>query len=365
MIEKYFNNYINNFDPAKKWTYEAACVLLGAIQLYEATNKPLYLDFAKEYIDTCLDSEGNIIGGYKLEDFNLDNIKMGSVLLYLYEKLKEDKYHKAIEILLYQLKDQPRTESNNFWHKKIYPNQVWLDGLYMAMPFYVAYETKYHGKENYLDIFGQYQNVRKNLFDKDKRLYYHAFDESRQAPWANKETGLSQNFWLRAMGWYLVSLIDVLDEISIEIYEQYNGYKVLFKEAIAGILQYQDKESKLFYQVIDRPEADGNYLETSGSAMIAYAILKGCRLGILQEEKYRSIGEGILNSIIENRLVKKDEGHQLTGICEVAGLGPGKERDGSLAYYFSEPIVSDDPKGVGAFIMAYAQYLMLKEESIW
>ncbi|MDF2486481.1 MAG: glycosyl hydrolase family 88, partial [Herbinix sp.] len=196
----------------------------------------------------------------------------------------------------------------------------------------------------------------------EKGLYYHAYDEARIQIWADKNTGLSPNFWLRSMGWYLMSLVDTIEVISIEIYEHYMTLVNLYKEAIQGILRYQDKECKLFYQVIDKADIEGNYPETSGSAMIAYSILKACRLGILQKERYQVIGEGILEQLVEQKLVETDGKLHLEGICSVAGLGPKDERDGSVAYYLSEKVVCDDPKGVGAFLMAYAAWLELQKE---
>jgi unsaturated rhamnogalacturonyl hydrolase len=166
------------------------------------------------------------------------------------------------------------------------------------------------------------------------------------------------------MGWYLMALVDTMDNMSFEIFEQYKKLEGIFKQILHGLLQYQDKESRLFYQVVDRGDTVGNYLETSGSAMIAYAILKGCRMGILLSEKYAGVGEEILNSLLENKLIEKEGKLHLTGICQMAGLGPENNpaRDGSVEYYLSEKIVEDDPKGVGPLMMAYGQYLLLKKE---
>ena len=256
-----------------------------------------------------------------------------------------------------QLRSHPRTKCNNFWHKQIYPNQIWLDGLYMAQPFYMDYETRFHGKENYNDIINQFENVRKYLFNEEKGLYYHGFDESRLQPWADKTTGLSQNFWLRSMGWYLMALVDTMSLMSKEIFEHYKTLEGLLKEAVKGMLPYQDKNTNLFYQLIDLPEVEGNYLETSGSAMIGYTLLKACRLGYISKEKYQEIGVSILNGLLEYKLKEVDGKLKLVDHCAVAGLGPGDKRDGSVAYYLSEPIVANDLKGVGAFFMLYAEYL--------
>lgn len=360
-FDHYAEYHLAHFENAKSdWNYEDGCVLLGCVQLYKATGKACYKDFVINYMKLFINDDGTI-NHYEKEKYNIDSIHTGKVLFFLYEETKEEKYRKAIEILMDQLRSQPRTKCNNFWHKQIYPNQIWLDGLYMAQPFYMEYETKYNNKEHYSDIVSQFKNVRKFIYDEEKSLYYHAYDEAKVQIWADKETGKSPNFWLRAMGWYLMALIDTMDVMSKEIFEQYKELEGIFKEAVKGILQYQDKESKLFYQIIDKGDIEGNYLETSGSAMVAYAIIKGCRLGVLSKEKYKETGLEILNSIIDNMLIEEDSVPKLSNICSVAGLGPKDERDGSLEYYFSEPVVCDDHKGSGAFMMAYAQMLMLEE----
>jgi unsaturated rhamnogalacturonyl hydrolase len=296
---------------------------------------------------------------FEKEKYNIDSINAGKVLFFLYEETGDEKYRLAIDTVMDQLKTHPRTKCGNFWHKNIYPNQIWLDGLYMAQPFYMAYETKFNDKKSYNDIINQFENVRKFLYNMDKGLYYHAFDEARVQPWADKVTGLSPNFWLRSMGWYLMALVDTLEEMSIEIFEHYKTISEIYKEAIKGILKYQDKERKLFYQVIDKADIEGNYLETSGTAMIAYSIMKACRLGILQKEKYQRAGEEIFEQLVEQNLIETEGKLNICGICSVAGLGPGEQRDGSVAYYLSEKIVCDDPKGVGAVFMAYAEWLRL------
>ena len=361
-FERYVTSYLTDYQNAKTdWNYEDGCVLMGTVLLYKVTRNEFYKNFIVSYMKKFVNEDGSI-NHYEKEHYNIDSVNTGKILFFLYEETKEEKYRNAIEVLMNQLRSQPRTQSNNFWHKKIYPNQIWLDGLYMAQPFYMAYETQFNKKENYNDIINQFISVRKYLYNEDKKLYYHAFDEARIQPWANKETGLSPNFWLRAMGWYLMAFIDTMDVMSKEIFEQYKTLEQLFNEGIKGILLYQDKVSKLFYQVIDKADIDNNYLETSGSAMVAYAIIKGCRLGVLQKDKYQEIGEEIINSIIDNKLIEEDGILKLTGICSVAGLGPGNTRDGSIQYYLSEPVVCDDQKGSGALMMAYAQMLLLKQE---
>lgn len=363
-VEQYIDNYLKNYRNYKEyWNYEDGCVLIGARQLYEATGKKEYVTFIENYLKNFIKEDGTI-DHYELGKYNIDSINCGKILFFMYDQTGEAKYREAIEFIMNQLRKHPRCKCGNFWHKQLYPNQIWLDGLYMAQPFYMAYETRYHNKSNYNDILEQYRNVQKYLYQEQKGLCYHAYDESREQFWADKETGCSGNFWLRSMGWYLMSLVDVMDAMSKEIFEQYKELEGIFKTMIRGILQYMDPETHLFYQVIDRSDVEGNYLETSGSAMVGYSIVKACRMGILSKEKYAQTGIAIVEGIIRNKLVKVEGREELTGICSVAGLGPdtSPHRDGSVAYYLSEKIVSDDSKGVGPFMMAYAQMLQLKKE---
>lgn len=358
-IERFITEYYKTMDHVRLhvWNYEDGCILLAAMELFQATKNTIYRDFVINYISSYVLEDGTILH-YSLEDYNLDNIAPGRAIIFAYEETKEERFYKAIQLLMKQLENHPRTKSGNFWHKKIYPNQVWLDGLFMAQPFYMAYETKFGKKSGYPDILSQYKNVRKNIFNEEKELYYHAVDESRKSFWADKVTGHSKNFWLRALGWYQMSIIETMGEMTKAVYEDYNDLQILFKEGIKGVLKYQDPVSKLFYQVVDHPEAEGNYLETSGSAMIAASILKACRMKVLLAEKYWHIGEEILKEIIKQKLVE-DNGHLiLKDCCKVAGLGPDENRrDGSIEYYLSEPVINNDNKAIAALFIAYAQYI--------
>ena len=337
------------------WNYIDGCMMSSLLELYKTTKEEKYINFVKKYVDYFVAEDGSILG-YNPEKYSTDDICESRVLFDLYDIYKEEKYKKAIDLTFTQIKSHPRTKEGNFWHKKIYPNQIWLDGLYMAQPFYTRYQTRY-GQKDYADIINQFKNVRKLMFDEKAKLYYHGYDSSRQMDWADKETGLSKNFWLRSIGWFTVALVDVLDFMDEQMYDEYHTIKALLKETIEGILQYQDEESKMFWQVPNFPGREGNYLETSGSSMIAYAILKGVRLRALPE-RYKQIGVDIFNGICKKYLsVNKDGDLNLGGICLMAGLGTnkGKPRDGSYEYYISEPVVENDAKGVGPLIMAYTE----------
>lgn len=358
--EKFIADYLARFTPAKKecWNYIDGCLMNAVIMLYEHTGKEIYKQFVIDYYERYIEEDGNI-KYYDLEEYNIDSINSGNGLFFVYAATGQEKFRKAIELLMRQLKGHPRTATGNFWHKKIYPEQVWLDGLYMGQVFYMRYETILGKKEHYHDIVSQFGNVGKYLYNEEKGLHYHACDMAKVQPWANKETGLSANFWLRACGWHLMALIDTMEVMESRVYECYRELGDLFKEALRGILQYRDEETGLFYQVVDRKDVEGNYLETSGSAMIAYAILKACRMKVILPEKYLPIGMEMLNSLTDIRVQEIEGVLKIGGICRGAGLSA--DRDGTVAYYLSEPIVYDDHKGAAPYIMAYVESLRLAD----
>ncbi len=334
------------------WNYIDGCMITALLCASEITGERKYADFAERFIDYYIFEDGTI-RGYSPEKYNLDDVNEGRVLFDLYRATGKEKYKKAIFLLREQLQNQPRTVTGNFWHKKIYPDQIWLDGLYMAQVFYVRFQKEF-GNGDYSDTLSQFQNVRKYMFDEQKKLYYHGMDCSRTIFWADRETGCSQNFWLRAIGWYCIALIDIIDLIGST-----DGKELcsIFKEAIDGISRYADKETGMFYQVVDCGEKPGNYLETSGSCMIAYAMMKGARLGVL-ESGYAAAGKRIFDGICGKYLRFGSDGElNLGGICLVAGLGPenNRRRDGSFAYYVSEPVVENDAKGVAPFVLCYTE----------
>ena len=341
------------------WNYIDGCMMTSLYSIYKQTGKKSYLDFIDEFVDYYVSEDGSI-RGYELDTYNVDNINEGRVLFDLYRETKKEKYKKAIELLYSQLKTQPRTAIGNFWHKKIYPEQVWLDGLYMAQVFYTRYETEFNGGKNYADIVKQFRNVYDNMYDKTKRLYYHGWDYSKTAFWADKKTGLSKSFWLRSVGWYTVGLVDAISYISDEAKEHKAQLIRIFKDTIEGLERYIDPDKKMFWQVVDQGGRQGNYLETSGSAMIAYAMMKGARLGFV-DKKFATVGEQVFNGICKEYLTEKDGKLNLGGICLMAGLGPesNRKRDGSFEYYISEPVVENDAKGTGPFVMAYTEIKQL------
>ncbi len=227
----------------------------------------------------------------------------------------------------------------------------------MALPFYTEYEMRLGGKARVEDILLQFDNARLCLFDQRKKLSFHGYDERREQPWADRVSGCSPNFWLRSMGWYLMAMADCLELIDGQLYEHRRRLQEQFKEAVRGLLPYRNEEG-LFCQLIDQAGLPGNYSETSGSAMVSYVLMKGARIGVLHPEKYAPVGRAVFDALISGKLAQGPRGIQLGDICLAAGLGGQGQRDGSVAYYLSEPVVADDPKGVGPMMMAYAEALM-------
>lgn len=355
----YIKDYLTAYTPYKTyWNYEDGCVLKGCIDLYHATGDEDYRSFVLRYLENYVQQDGTI-SNYDTAKHSIDSFNCGKALFFALDETGDERYRRAIDFHMERLKQHPRCECGSFWHKENYPNQVWLDGLYMAQPFYMGYEARFDGMAEIQDVISQFKTVRRHLWNQEKGLNYHAWDEVKIQPWCSKETGCSANFWLRSTGWYLMALIDCIDLCPEMLYEHYRALVDLFRESMRGVLRYQDPESKLFYQVIDQADLPGNYTETSGSAMIAYSLLKAVRLGVMNEEKYLPMAEKIMEALMQRKLVEHDGHVELTDICLMAGLSD--TRDGSAAYYLSEPRVSDDSKGVGPFMMAWAEYLQAKK----
>lgn len=342
------------------WNYMDGCMIKAVIELYHITKKEEYLAFANQFIDYFVNEDGSILS-YDPKEYNLDNVNAGKTLFDLYELTGKEKYRKAIDTVYSQLKDQPRTSTGNFWHKMIYPNQIWLDGLYMAQPFYMQYELTYNHGANCMDSYHQFLNVYRLMRDLRNGLYYHAYDDSKEAFWCDKVTGLSDNFWLRALGWYAMALIDTMEVMPEALGAEKAELNRIYKELIDSMLPYQDEESGMWYQVVNRGGIMPNYLETSGSAIFAYAIMKSVRLGFL-EDSYFTYGQRAFDGICGKYLSEKDGELQLDGICLVAGLGNTEMREGTFDYYMREPIVKNEAKGVAPLILAYIETLFRERQ---
>ena len=335
------------------WNYIDGCMITALLSLAEITGEARYFDFSERFIDAFVNEDGTI-RTYDPEKRTLDDINEGRVLFDLYDKTGKEKYRRAADYLMARLREQPRTAEGSFWHKKIYPNQVWLDGVYMAQPFAALYEKRF-GAGDYGDILNQVRVVRDRMRDPRTGLYYHGYDQSRAAFWADKETGLSKNFWLRAIGWFSVALADLV-EILPEGAAR-DELAAVFRGLMESAARCADRETGLYWQVVDKAGEPGNYLETSGSSMLAYAMLKGARLGVLPEE-YAAKGQKTFDGIVKKYLSFDEDGRlELGGICLGAGLGPedNRRRDGSYAYYISEPVVKNDAKGVAPLLLCYTE----------
>ena len=354
---------IESIKQGKKpaWNYIDGCMTTSLLEMYKTTGDKKYLDFVISFVSYYVHEDGSILG-YEPTKYSTDDVCESRILFDLYHITGKEKYLKAIDLTFSQVKNHPRTKEGNFIHKAIYHDQNWLDGLFMMQPFYTRYQSEF-GKKDYSDIVKQFSNVRALMYDEKAGLYYHGYDSSRTLFWADKNTGLSKNFWLRSIGWFLVGLADVYSYIEEDYVEDRIVIKDIFAQAVEGIMRYQDEKTKMFYQVPNFPGRDGNYIETSGSVMVSYALLKGARLGMLSSD-YAQKGAEIFNGIVENKMSAENGDLNLKDICLVAGLGPenNTRRDGSYEYYISEPIVENDAKGVGPFIMAYTEMKKLSSK---
>ena len=286
---------------------------------------------------------------YRKGEYNLDQINAGKTLFALLDGSGEERFGKAADILFAQLETQPRCKCGVYWHKEIYPWQIWLDGLYMEGPFKAEYALRHNDSEALDDIVKQCITVYEIMKDKETGLLYHCYDESRGMKWSDDSTGLSPHFWSRSIGWYLMALIDILDYLPEE-HKGREDLKDIISKLSSSVLQFQD-DSGMWYQVTDEGSREGNYLETSSTSMFAYSFLKGARLGYL-DSSFIPAGVKAIEGMKERYLRKDGDELHLGGICSVAGLGGNPYRDGSFRYYISEPVREDDFKGVGPFILA-------------
>ena len=333
-----------------KWNYEQGLVLEAIYRLWIDTKNQKYFDYTKKNIDYYVQDNG-AIKTYEMKNFNLDNIAPGRMLLHLYELTKQNKYKIAADTLIKQLKMQPRTSDGGFWHKKIYPNQMWLDGLYMAEPFYAEYSVMFKETSNFDDIAKQFLLIRAHSYNKKTGLYYHGWDETKQQRWANPISGTSNSFWGRSLGWFIMALVDVIDYFP-QNHKDRKELLMMFQQLSSDLLQYRDDDTKLWFQIVDKKNSEGNYIETSASSMFIYALAKGFNKGYL-DEKFRRIANESFDLLVKNYIKKDDLGrYVLTNVCSVGGLGGNPYRDGSFEYYISEPKRDNDFKGYGALILA-------------
>lgn len=339
-------------DPQAKWNYQTGLFLKSLLDLWEATGDSVYLEYVRKVTDSFLTENGEI-KTYQATDYDLDMVNSGKVLLKLYQITTDKKYKRSAEILYDQLQKQPRTSEGGFWHKQRYPWQMWLDGIYMSSPFYAEFGSLFNQPGVIEDVMKQIKLIDTHTRDAQTGLRYHGWDESNKQVWADPVTGCSPHFWGRALGWYSMALVDVLDFIPVQ-YENRNQILYIFNDLIKAIIKYQDPDG-LWYQIINLGDRAGNYLETSCSAMFVYTIAKAVNKGYL-DHSYAEIATKAYKQIIKKMVTVDEFGRlNLNGICNVAGLGGDLYRNGSFDYYINEPVVSNDLKGVGPFIMAGIQ----------
>ena len=331
------------------WDYEQGVLLKGFEALWRQTNNPVYFNYMKKIMDIFVRPNGEI-RTYDILDYNIDDITPGRILLTLYQTTREEKYKKAAEQLREQLNWQPRTKEGGFWHKHRYPYQMWLDGLYMGEPFYAQFASIFSKSKDFDDIANQFIWMEKHTRDEKTGLLYHGWDESKKQRWANPVTGRSPEFWGRAIGWYAMALVDVLDYLPND-HPKRNDLVAIFQRLATAMKNYQDPGG-VWYQIVDKASVKGNYPEASASCMMVYAIAKGVRLGYL-DKKFGDVSKKGYDGILKTFIETDAQGMvHLTRTCSGAGLGGSPYRDGSFEYYIQEPLRVDDLKGVGPFIQA-------------
>lgn len=336
---------------AARWSYDMGVILKGCERVWQNTGNVKYFTYIQRLMDFYVKEDGSI-KDYKPDEYNIDHINNGKLVLLLYRVTGKEKYLKAANLLRQQLRTHPRTNEGGFWHKKIYPYQMWLDGLYMGAPFYAEYANLMQEDTAFNDITNQFVWMEQHARDPKTGLLYHAWDESKQQQWANKITGQSPHFWARAIGWYSNAIVDALDWYP----PNHPGRKKLIdilNRLVTAIEKVQDKQTGLWYDILNYngPGKEKNYFEASASCQLTYAIAKGVRKDYLPASKF-SIAKRAYAGIVKQFIKVEDGQTNLHGTVSVSGLGGNPYRDGSFEYYMREKVIVNDPKGMGAFIKA-------------
>lgn len=345
--------WMADFLTKPKWDYTQGLIAKAMLETYLTTGDTTYLTYVEAFADYFIQEDGSILT-YDLAKYNLDRVNGGNFLYLLDSIAPQPRYQAAIRLLRSQLATQPRTTEGGFWHKQIYPSQMWLDGLYMAEPFYAHYavwDSTANADAIFDDVVLQFSVVDKHTLNAATGLNYHGWDESHAQAWADSLTGCSPHTWGRAEGWYVMALCDVLDYLPQDHAGRAKLISILNRVCTA-LLRYQDPTTGMWYQVPDLPEAEGNYTESTCSAMFCYAIAKGARMGYLPAE-YRTIAARAFDGLWRSAVVENEDGTvSLTRCCAVAGLGGTPYRSGTYDYYIHEKIRDNDPKGIGPLILA-------------
>ena len=357
----------NLSQTAKRWGYVYGLILPAINDVSQRTGKDLYYQLSESFAERMVNEDGTI-DNYRRELFNIDYISAGNVLFYVYERTGEERYKKALDLLRSQLDEHPRVYSGGFWHKQIYTNQMWLDGLYMGSPFYAHYEKLYGDGSNFEDVARQFIIMERQARDFETGLLYHGWDSAAKMFWADPITGLSKNFWGRGVGWYAMGLVDTLDYFP-EDHPRRDDLIAILRRLADALAKVQDP-SGVWWQVLNMPNREGNYKEATGSNMITYAILKGVRKGYL-DLSYLDMAAKAWKGIHAEFITVDEDDHEvhMDHSCAVAGLG-GKvradgtydqRRNGTFEYYINEPIRFDDGKATGPFIRAALEIETMNE----
>lgn len=346
-------------DLSDQWSHEYGVVFKALEDVWIKTKDDKYFDYIQTNMERRIEKNGHI-DGYEMDDYSLDHINTGRLLFTLYEKTGDDRYKKAAYVLRDQFKSHPRTSEGVFWHKQIFPYQAFLDGIYMGSPFYAQFAQLFDDPEAFDDVVNQVAILAKHTKDHITGLHFHGWDEKKEQIWADPESGRSPSFWGRALGWYGVGIVDILDYLPEEhpgrgrLIEILNGL-------IEAVINVQDEKTGVWYQIIDQGGREGNYLESSASCMFTYTLAKGMRKGYLPGSLLPVLNRAY-NGIIDQFIEVTDKGNvMIHQTCQTAGLGITSNRDGSFAYYISEPISSNDFKGIGTFIMASVEVERIQE----
>jgi len=339
-----------------RWSYDQGVILKGIEGVWKLYGQAEYFNYIQHSMDFYVQEDGSI-KDYKRDEFNIDHTNNGKVVMMLYAVTGKEKYKKAIDLIRSQFNDHPRTKEGSFWHKKIYPWQVWLDGLYMGQPFYAEY-AKLSGQDSVFDdVARQFINIERHARDRKTGLLYHGWDESREQKWADKATGCSPNFWGRALGWFGVAMVDVLDFLPEKHWGRDSIIAILnrFAKAVTNV---QDAGSGVWYDIVDQPNRAKNYKEASASCMLVYTLAKAVRKGYIPASYMKNAKKGYDGIIKEFTETDAKGQFNLKSVVSVSGLGGNPYRDGSFDYYMSEPVVTNDPKGIGAFILCSVEMEM-------
>jgi unsaturated rhamnogalacturonyl hydrolase len=344
-----YDSLINYLNPATiKWQYDVA--FLGQAIDKLGNIDPRYSKYMEDYVNYFVREDGSVID-YKPEEYNLDRINPAKNIITVYKRTGNPVYRTALDQFVKQMETHPKTKAGGYWHKSIYPWQMWLDGIYMASPFLAQYAKEFNSPEWFDIVALQIELIYNKTVDNNTGLLVHAWDESCSQQWCDPATGKSRYPWSRAMGWYTMAIVDVLDYFPEDHIER-DSLITILQRTCEALLKVRDPKTGLWYQVLNQGGREGNYIEGSGSAMYTYVFAKGANKGYLNKHYLDIAGDAFDELVKELITVDPDGLVTMHNICGGCGLGGNPYRDGSYEYYVNEKRVDNDPKGVAPFILA-------------